>query len=67
MRIVIRTTERRVRDHRGPASRNSADYTRRLADLAVSISRLKARSLHLDGEVVAMDKAVRPSKSQYNR
>ena len=37
-------------------SRNGADYSRRFADLAKAVSRLKPHPLHLDSEVVAMDR-----------
>ena len=42
-------------------SRNGADYTRRFGDVAEAISRLKPKTLHLDGEIVAMDETGRPS------
>ena len=42
-------------------SRNGADYTRRFAEVTHAVARLKPASLHLDGELVAMDQQGRPS------
>jgi len=42
-------------------SRNGADYTRRFPSLAEAIARLKSKTLHLDGEVVAINETGRPS------
>src|SRR5438045_1748071 len=42
-------------------SRNGADYTHRFSAVAEAVSRIKARALHLDGELVAMDQSGRPS------
>ena len=42
-------------------SRNGADYTTRFPEVASTIAKLKARTVHLDGELVAMDEQGRPS------
>jgi bifunctional non-homologous end joining protein LigD len=42
-------------------SRNGADYTKRFGVLSDAISELKSSTLHLDGELVAMDAQGRPS------
>ncbi len=42
-------------------SRNVADYARRFPEVAEAVGRLKARRIHLDGELVAMDQQGRPS------
>ncbi|HEY5909214.1 MAG TPA: hypothetical protein VJA21_01275 [Verrucomicrobiae bacterium] len=42
-------------------SRNGADYTRRFPEVAQAVARLRPSSLHLDGELVAMDRQGRPS------
>jgi bifunctional non-homologous end joining protein LigD len=42
-------------------SRNGADYTRRFAEVENAIAQLKPKTLHMDGEIVAMDQSGRPS------
>ncbi len=42
-------------------SRNGADYTCRFPDIAAAVSRFTPTTLHLDGELVAMDHTGRPS------
>ena len=42
-------------------SRNGADFTRRFSGVAAAVERLKPRTLHIDGELVAMDRQGRPS------
>ncbi|HZR18702.1 MAG TPA: non-homologous end-joining DNA ligase [Verrucomicrobiae bacterium] len=42
-------------------SRNGADYSRRFASIAQAVNHLKPITLHLDGELVAMDDAGRPA------
>jgi bifunctional non-homologous end joining protein LigD len=41
-------------------SRNGADYTRRFAEVSQVVVRLKPKTIHLDGELVAMDRQGRP-------
>lgn len=42
-------------------SRNGADYSRRFPEVAQAVARLRPACLHLDGELVAMDRQGRPS------
>jgi bifunctional non-homologous end joining protein LigD len=42
-------------------SRNGADYTNRFPGVAQAVSRLKPTTLHMDGELVAIDREGRPS------
>lgn len=41
-------------------SRNGADFTKRFAAVAQAVARLKPATLHLDGELVAMDPSGKP-------
>jgi bifunctional non-homologous end joining protein LigD len=42
-------------------SRNGAEFTRRFPEITRAVARLKQRTVHLDGELVAIDEQGRPS------